>query len=239
VTTEPQSRPTFSYQYELLDDGRGESRGNGDKKVEAGEKIVLKLQVKNEGPGTSKKTVVNLKNLDGEGIFISKGREKLDELPAGASKEATLSFVVDRSFAKDKIELELAISDSETQEVLDDKLHLPMGGADLQPPAGTAQSAPKLILDKAPYPTRSGQKKVTISGKAEDLGGLKDISIYVGDRKAYLKAFSAEENGGKPVTSATFEASLPLKEKENNLISILARDKDDLVERQSFYILQE
>lgn len=73
----------------------------------------------------------------------------------------------------------------------------------------------------------------------EDPSGLKDISLYVGDYKAYLKAFEADAATGKAATSATFEATLPLKEKENNLISILARDKNDLVSRQSFYILQE
>ncbi|MFO1462588.1 MAG: MXAN_5808 family serine peptidase [bacterium] len=239
VLTEPMARPTFAYQYELVDDGRHESRGNANQRVEKGEKDALKVTVKNEGPGISKKTAVNLKNLDGGGIFLGKGREKLDELPVGATKEATLNFTVDKSYTKDKVELELSVSDQETQEILGDKLTIPLDGGQISPPPGVLESAPVIHLDKAPYPSRSGEKKITVSGKVEDPSGLKDISLYVGDYKAYLKAFEADAATGKAATSATFEATLPLKEKENNLISILARDKNDLVSRQSFYILQE
>lgn len=239
LVTEPLPRPTFAFQYELFDDGRHESRGNANRRAEPGEKDAIKVLVKNEGPGTSKKTVVNLKNLDGGGIFLGKGREKLEELPAGASKEASLHFSIDRSFAKDKVELELSVSDQETQEVLGDKLRIPLNGGEPTPPPGTLQAAPKITLDKAPYPSRTDQKKINVSGKVEDASGLKDISVYVGDHKVFLKAFPDDAASGQAATSATFEAVLPLKEKDNNLISILARDKNDLVNRQSFYILQE
>lgn len=239
VVTEPMPRPTFAFQYELFDDGRHESRGNSNRRAEAGEKEAIKVLVKNEGPGSSKKTVVNLKNLDGGGIFLSKGREKLEELPVGASKEASLNFSIDKTFAKDKVELELSVSDQETQEVLGDKLSIPLNGGEPKPPQGVLEAAPKISLDKAPYPSRTDQKKITVSGKVEDASGLKDISVYVGDHKVFLKAFPSDASSGQAATSATFEATLPLKERDNNLISILARDKNDLVNRHSFYILQE
>lgn len=237
LTTEPLPRPNFAFQYDLFDDGRHESRGNGNRRAEAGEKEAIKVLVKNEGPGVSKKTVVNLKNLDGGGIFLGKGREKMDELPVDAQKEATLNFSIDRSFAKDQVELELSIMDQETQEILGNKLTIPLNGGEPRPKPGVLETAPRLTLDKAPYPSRTDQKKITISGKAEDSSGLKDISVYVGDHKVFLKAFPDGETTSS--ANAEFEATLPLKEKSNNLISVLARDKNNLITRKSFYILQE
>ena len=236
VVTEPAARPTFTYQYELLDDGRQNSRGNGNHRIEPGEKVVLKVRIKNEGSGISKKTVVNLKNLDNERLFLNKGREKLDALAPGAAKDATLSFTIDRTFAKDKVTVGLSVSDQETLETLSDKLVIPVGGGSLRPAPGKIEAAPQVALDQASYPSRTGHKKITISGKAQDASGLKDVAVYVGDYKAYLQTFP---DSGAGTSTATFEASLPLKEKENNLITVMARDKNDLVTRRSFYILQE
>ncbi|HKX12363.1 MAG TPA: S41 family peptidase, partial [bacterium] len=231
IVTEPLPRPTFAYRYQVSDDARG-----GDKpKMEAGSKASIKVQVKNEGPGLSKKTVINLKNLDGEGIFIGKGREKLDELPAGGEKSGALNFSVGRGFAKDKVELELSVSDQETMEVLGDKLKFPLGQT--VPGLNSFETAPRIVLTPESQPSHTGHKKIKVSGKAEDASGLKDISVYVGDYKAYLQVFP--QDGSASSTSASFEAELPLKEKDNNLITILARDKNDLSTRQSFYIRQE
>ncbi|HEX5033419.1 MAG TPA: hypothetical protein VFW62_02970, partial [bacterium] len=213
-----------------------EVRGADKQKIEAGAKASLKVQVKNEGPGLSKKTVLNLKNLDGEGIFIGKGREKLDELPAGGEKAGALNFTVGRGFAKDKVELELSVSDQETMEVLGDKLKFPIGHA--VPGLSSFETAPRIVLTPESQPSHTGHKKIKVSGKAEDASGLKDISVYVGDYKAYLQVFPDGE-GAAASTSANFEAELPLKEKDNNLITILARDKNDLSTRHSFYIRQE
>jgi len=42
--------------------------------MEMGEKIALVLRVKNIGEGSSEKTIVSLKNLSGDQIFLDKGR---------------------------------------------------------------------------------------------------------------------------------------------------------------------
>lgn len=231
ITTEPLPRPTFAYRYEAAEEPRG-----AGKKIEAGGKTSLKVQVKNQGPGLSKKTVINLKNLDGEGIFIGKGREKLDEMAAGAEKNGLLNFSVGKAFAKDKVELELSVSDQETMEVLGDKLKFSVGQS--VPGLSSFETAPRIVLSPESQPSHTGHKKIKVSGKVEDVSGLKDVSVYVGDYKAYLQVFPQGE-GNAAVTSGNFEAELPLKEKDNNLITIMARDKNDLSTRQSFYIRQE
>ena len=232
ITTEPLPRPTFAYKYEVSEEGRGADK----QKIEAGAQSSIKVQVKNEGPGLSKKTVLNLKNLDGEGIFIGKGREKLDQLPAGAEKGGLLNFSVGKAYSKDKVELELSVSDQETMESLGDKLKFSVGQA--VPGLSSFETAPRIVLNPESQPSHTGSKKIKVSGKVEDASGLKDVSVYVGDYKAYLQVFPQGE-GNAAVTTGNFEAELPLKEKDNNLITIMARDKNDLSTRQSFYIRQE
>jgi len=100
LTVQPKPHPTFAYSYHL------------DSPLQKGQKAVITFTVKNVGAGRAKDTVVNLKNLEGEGIFLSEGRNKLGELDPGMSKEAKLAFTVDKTFTKPKVGLELAILDS-------------------------------------------------------------------------------------------------------------------------------
>lgn len=237
VETVPVDRPSYAYQMELHEDGVEGSRGDGDGIVEAGESILLKFQVENQGKGESKKTQVNLKNLDGEGIFISNGRAKLESLKPQETKTANLSFRVDPKFAKEKIELELLIQDNESQEVLRDKLVFPLGGKDLDKRAIGLRAGPVLILEKHPYPTKTKENKISISGKVQDTSGLKDVSVYVGENKAFLKTF--QDGSGEEIRESDFAAPVSLKNEENNLITIMARDKNDLTTRESFYIYKE
>jgi carboxyl-terminal processing protease len=237
LQTVPLDRPNYAYRMEIHDDGAYGSKGDGDKKIEAGEGIILKLLVENRGPGTSQKTIVNLKNLQGQGIFVSHGRSKLETLAPGESKPAELGFTVGPSFAKDEVEMEITILDEESQELLQKKIKFPIGVAEGSF-EGVLQASPDLTLDKQPYPTKTTQKKISIEGNIKDPSGLKDISVFVDDNKTYLKTFGEEANKS-PVKEASFSAPISLAEKANNLITILARNQNDLITRQSFYIYQE
>ena len=73
-------RPLYAYNYEIVDDGRYGSVGNGNGIPEIGEKIALLIRVKNIGNGLSEKTVLSLKNLSGDKIFLEKGRSELETL---------------------------------------------------------------------------------------------------------------------------------------------------------------
>lgn len=238
VRTEPVKRPSYAYRMEVLDNGKQGSHGDGDKIVEVGEKITLKLSVTNQGDGKSTKTIVNLRNLDGQGIFLNEGRVKLNELNPQEEKVALLSFTVGPKFDKDQVELELLIQDNESQELLRDKLVFPVGKESLASKILGVQAGPLITLEKRPYPTKTKNNRISISGKVADPSGLKDVSVFVGENKAYLKTF--ENNGQeKPVNESSFVAAVDLEEEENNLITILARDKNNLTTRQSFYIYKE
>lgn len=238
VRTAPVARPQYAYQMEVHEDGQWGSKGDGDFQLERGERVSLRLQVENEGRGPSKKTQVNLKNLDGKGIFLNQGRVKLNALSPGEKKEALLKFTVSSKFPKDQVELELTIQDDDSQELFRDKLVFPVGSTKVAESQAPVKSGPRLTLSNIPYPTKTKSAKLNVSGTVSDTSGLKDLSVFVGERKAYLQSFE-QEDPHQSIQESNFAAVVSLEEKENNLITILARDQTNLTTRKSFYIYKE
>ena len=119
-------RPLYSYNYEIVDDGRLNSRGNGNGIPEAGEEIVLLVRVKNIGQGNSEKTVLTLKNNSGDKIFLEKGRVEIENLPPGDVRDAAFTFAVNST--EPEIDLELQIVDDVFKEGLISKSKIPGAG---------------------------------------------------------------------------------------------------------------
>jgi len=109
LTTEQLPRPVFAYNYEIVDDGRYSSKGNGDGIPELGETIALLIRVKNVGKGDAPKAIVTLKNLSGDKAFLEKGRIEFENLKPNEVREEPLNFVIKKPDSK--IELELQIID--------------------------------------------------------------------------------------------------------------------------------
>src|SRR4029450_11755823 len=112
----PKPRPVFAYSYHL-----GESAGSPFT-LQSGQRAVLTVAIKNVGSVPSQDTVVNLKNLEGEGVYLAEGRNKLGVIEPGATKEAKLAFVLDKSFSKPKLSMELSVADLSVQESITDKM---------------------------------------------------------------------------------------------------------------------
>lgn len=240
LQTQPLERPSYAYQLDWLENGQQGSLGDGDKVVDRGERITLKVKIENQGAGKSKETMVNLKNAEGQTLFLNNGRVKLDELGPGETKEAVLSFTVGKNFEKDEIELDLIIQDNESQEALRDKLKFAVGKDQVATRVVGLQAGPLLTLEKQPYPTKTKSSRLSITGTVSDPSGLKDLSVFVGENKAYLKTFNdLKGKASESVKESSFVAAVPLQENENNLITILARDRQNLTTRKSFYIFQE
>ncbi|MFO1520284.1 MAG: MXAN_5808 family serine peptidase [bacterium] len=226
LVIQPKSRPSFAYSYRL--------EGVGSGGLQKGQKVNMVVTVKNLGLGKSKETVVNLKNLEGEGVFISEGRSKLGELDPGASKEAKLSFTIDKSFSKPKVGVELSIVDTSIGENLIDKMSLGLGKEPLAPPQDVLQKAPVIQLTGIDGTRSTTAGRFYVSGTVTSDNPLKDVIIFVGDNKAYLK--SADGDSPKKIT---FSSQVPLEVKNNNsnnLIIVLARDQRDLTGHKSFFI---
>jgi carboxyl-terminal processing protease len=116
-------RPLYAFNYEIVDDGRYDSVGNGNGIPELGEKIALVLRVKNIGDGPSEKTVVSLKNLSGDKVFLEKGRIELENLSPGEVRETNFTFNDKNS--ESPIELEIQIIDEIFRDGIVSKIAIP------------------------------------------------------------------------------------------------------------------
>jgi carboxyl-terminal processing protease len=115
-------RPSFSFNYSIVDDGRYNSHGNGNGIPESGETIALLVRVKNTGQGAAKEGVVTLKNNSGEKLFLKKGRAQFKNLQPGEMREFPLNFEVKKPDSK--IDLELQIVDEVLKEGLMSKINI-------------------------------------------------------------------------------------------------------------------
>jgi carboxyl-terminal processing protease len=126
---------------------------------------VLRVDVKNEGAGTSgDKTYVSLKNLGDEKLFIKKGREVLGALKPGESKSATLEVELKRGSKSETLPIRLMVVDEKTDEYISEKLDVPVakdepaktpasGAVRIEVPeailrAGASPSSPPLAVAK-------------------------------------------------------------------------------------------
>ncbi|MBL7686015.1 MAG: hypothetical protein JNK65_08295, partial [Deltaproteobacteria bacterium] len=222
IAFEPKDRPSFAYSYHLE-----------PKTLQKGNNYSLVLKVKNMGSGKSKETIVNLKNMEGEGIYISEGRNKLGEMEPGSTKEAKLAFNISKTFAKDKVGLEFSIVDTSTQESLVDKVSFPLD-KELNPKPDVVQLPPKIELNGMSGIRSSSSNKFPISGTITSETPIKDVIIFVGENKVFLKP--ADPASPKKLV---FSTQVPLEVKNNNsnnLVIVVSRDERDLTSHESFFI---
>jgi hypothetical protein len=98
-----------------------------------------------------------------------------------------------------------------------------------------AQAAPVIALDKVPLVTRDSTTHIT--GTLSDERHLRDVFVFVNDKKVYFKALDALEVTQDGVKSP-LDMTLPLKPGENT-IAIVARESKDLVSRAVLGIYRE
>lgn len=188
------------------------------------------ITVKNLGSTKVKEAVVNIKNLEGESVFVSEGRNKLQDLEPGSSKEAILSFTIDKNFDKKKLGIELSILDMTMQDGLNDKLSIGLGSEPTSPSQNVLQIPPVIQLTGIEGARSTSVNKFYVSGSASSDINMKDVLIFVNDNKVYLKSVQSESP-----KKITFADQSPL-DKKMNLISIVARDHRNLASHKSFYI---
>ena len=124
LTIEPQPRPHFAFSYRVLDP-------SGDGLFQAGEEIRFKVIVHNTGQADSAETLVYVKNLARESLYLEKGRARLESIPAGGKASAEFVFDVKKApLDGDQVELELDIYDSTFREFTQKTLSFPYLKAD-------------------------------------------------------------------------------------------------------------
>ncbi len=221
ISIRAKAKPIYSYKYHF----------ENNSKPAPGSKNTLVLEVKNVGSGFSKEVTANLKNLEGESLYISEGRSKLQNLNKDEIKQARFIFSVNKAYSKKEMGLEISLSDTNLQENLFDKIKIGLGETPSTPPAETWVQAPLIEILENEGVQSSGSSKINISGSVSSEAPLKDVIIYVGENKVFLKSVDSQEKSKK----ISFSTSVPLGDK-NNLISIIARDERNLSSHKSFYI---
>lgn len=200
VTVRGLPRPTFSYAMQVVDVGEG----NGDGRVERGERVGLLVTVTNQGPGRTYRAQVNLKNESGEGVLLHDARFDIDDLAPGASRTHLFSAEVLPSFRGERAELELAITDFDLREEVRERLAFPLVDGD----AGGPRAVSARLVS---VPARAEVREWAGPG-AHVIGAARAGSVYV--VSAQMDGFLRVDLGeGRPgwiaedaVGSATGEA---------------------------------
>jgi len=138
-------RPSFAFNYQLLDDGQG---GNGDGVAQRGEELTLLVDVTNVGTGKALDTFTSIKNESDQNVFIEKGRFKLGELAPGETKTARFNLQVKKGYAKDDFAVRFAVIDEPLEEFATDKLVIPVASEKSTPVALEAHKGVVKLAEK-------------------------------------------------------------------------------------------
>jgi carboxyl-terminal processing protease len=201
-------RPVFGYGVTLV-----EVEGNGDGLIQTGETFDFVLTVRNLGQGAALETLATLKNQSGKGVYIKRGRVKLDALPVDQTKVARFSFRVLPSFEKDHMEIELGIFDSKLREYVTEKMKLKIErGSDRAVVAAkegvevTATDAVLRATADSDAPALGRVRKGTVLHATGRVAGWHRVKA--GEGAAWL---SAKDVNVSPTPPATAAAIIPSK----------------------------
>lgn len=146
LSVKPLPHPSFAYSWQVVDvpNAADPKSGNGDGVAQAGEMVELELTVTNLGPGDSAEPVAIVKNLEGESVFIDRGRIKFDPLPSGKQGSGRFRFQVKEGYTAATFDLRVTVADALMGDYVSEKIVLPSGpkGEPLQVAVGRVQVAP-------------------------------------------------------------------------------------------------
>jgi len=129
------ARPQFAYAVQVADD----VQGNGDGRLQRGEKASIYLRVRNVGAGRTFETQANLRNLAGSGVLLRAGRFELEPLEPGDEEVIRFTFDVLPEFDKDAVKVEVSVADVELREAVNERFEIPVVPRGPDPSAKTGQ----------------------------------------------------------------------------------------------------
>lgn len=131
ITLSGPPHPRLAYNYQILDNGTGQSVGNGDGRIQKGEAIDLLLTLKNVGTVPAKDTWVELTNQEGQHLDIRPQIIRFGQLDPDDTKQARISFTVWPDYPKPELGFGLFIKEKTQNVFLNEKVDLVV---DTQPP---------------------------------------------------------------------------------------------------------
>src|SRR4029450_12904235 len=136
--------------------------------------------------------------------YLAEGRTKLVVIEPGATKEAKLAFVLDKSYSKPKLNMELSIADLSVQESITDKMTLNVNQAPTLANSNVLQNPPVIQLTGIEDARSTTINRFYVSGTVSSETSLKDVLLFVGENKVYLK--SADSNADQKKHILTHQA---------------------------------
>lgn len=114
-------RPVFAYGWQFAEQ-RGS--GNGDGRVQRGERMTMFLTLKNVGRGRTFVARANLKNLSGAGVLLHDARFDINNMQPGEERRMAFTFDVAPTFREEELKLELVVEDEDLREVTTQKIRV-------------------------------------------------------------------------------------------------------------------
>ncbi len=131
ITLSGPPRPRLAYNYQILDNGTGQSVGNGDGRIQKGEAIDLLLTIKNVGTVPAKDTWVELANQEDQHLEIRPQIIRFGQLEPNGTKQARINFTVWPDYPKQELGFGLFIKEKTQNVFLNEKVDLVV---DTKPP---------------------------------------------------------------------------------------------------------
>jgi uncharacterized caspase-like protein len=129
-TLEP--RPRLAYTYRLVDDGWGETVGNGDGRLQKGETVDLLLTLRNVGLRSTQATRVDVTAPPGQVLQFHPHTIEFGSLHPGESKPQRVTLSLGADFSASKAMVQLSVTDPDRHLALYEELQVPV---DAQPAA--------------------------------------------------------------------------------------------------------
>ena len=197
-------RPRFAYTYQIIDDGSGNSVGNGDGRIQKGEAVDLLLTVKNVGPVAAQKTSAEITSPTSSGLRIRDGAVEFGVLQPEETKTARVNLFVGKDLTEAQLPLKLFIREKSQNVFLDEKLTLPL---DNRPPPQIVATNKLVAVGQTSAKIHSGAGPETTviasAGKDQSLAVTGELGEW------YRVQFSESETGWiskRDVTEAPMSA---------------------------------
>jgi hypothetical protein len=117
-------RPRFAYTHQIIDDGSGNSVGNGDGRIQKGEAVDLLITLKNVGSIAAQYTWAEITSPGIKGLSIQGGRVEFGTLKPDETKTARVNLSVRKELTAAELPLKLFIRDEGMTDMLDEGLKL-------------------------------------------------------------------------------------------------------------------
>ncbi|HEY6085835.1 MAG TPA: caspase family protein [Nitrospira sp.] len=141
LTVKGLPRPRFAYSLQIVDDGSGNSVGNGDGRIQKGEAVDLLVTVKNVGTVLAQNTSIEVSVPPTQSLRLSKPLLEFGSIKPDETKRATANLFVGRDIKDEQFPLRLYIRERGSNSTLDDTVKIAID----QRPAPQIIAANKLV----------------------------------------------------------------------------------------------